>query len=129
MFRVNLYIHRIIIVCIATVWFINGLICKILNIAPRHQAIVSRIVNTEYAIQITKTIGFLEILMAIWIMCRIHSKTNAITQIIIILVMNIIEYILVPDLLLWGKANLLFAIIFIVIIYLNEFNNNLKMNN
>ncbi len=35
--------------------------------------------------------------------------------------MNIIEFICVPDLLLWGRLNLLFAMLFIWIIYYHEF--------
>jgi hypothetical protein len=35
--------------------------------------------------------------------------------------MNVLEFILVPDLLLWGRVNILFALVFMVIIYYNEF--------
>jgi hypothetical protein len=59
--------------------------------------------------------------MAVWIVSRIKSKLNALTQIAVIATMNTLEFILVPDLLLWGKLNSLFAFILIVVIYLNEF--------
>lgn len=62
-----------------------------------------------------------EIGMAAWIISGFKSKVNAITQIIIIGVMNVLEFLLVPELLLWGRMNLLFAFLLMVIIYYNEF--------
>jgi uncharacterized membrane protein YphA (DoxX/SURF4 family) len=108
-------------ILIALVWIVNGLLCKVLNLVPRHQQIVGRILGDEYAGIATKTIGVLEILMAVWILSRIQSRVCAVTQIVIIATMNIIEFILVPDLLLFGKINIIVATFFILIIYLNEF--------
>ena len=112
---------------IATVWLVNGLLCKVLDLVPRHQLIVSRILGNEHAFFLTKVIGISEIFMAIWIISNIKSRINALIQIIVIGIMNVIEFILVPDLLLWGKANLVFAIMFIVLIYYNEFVLNKKI--
>lgn len=66
--------------------------------------------------------------MAVWVLSKFKSKLNAITQILIVAAMNILEFILVPDLLLWGKLNLVFALIFVAIVYYNEFvlRENLK---
>lgn len=114
-------IHTLLHYCIAVVWFINGLYCKVLNWVPRHQEIVARIVSHDFSRMLTVVIGLSEIVMAIWIVTRIHSRLNAITQIIVIAVMNTLEFILVPDLLLWGKFNALFAFLFILLIYYNEF--------
>ena len=77
---------------IALVWLINGLFCKVLNYVPRHQEIVKEILCLENpsANVLTKLIGFSEILMAIWIVSRVQSKTNAIFQIIIIITMNVL---------------------------------------
>jgi len=119
-------LQEIIKYIIAIVWLINGLFCKILNLVPRHQEIVSRILGDTYSREMTFTIGVLEILMVIWILSKFKSKINAITQILIVLVMNVIEFIQVPDLLLWGKLNIVFALLFSVIIYLNEFKLNIK---
>ena len=105
----------------AAVWIANGLFCKLLNVVPRHQEIVARILGNEYAGLLTKAIGVSEIAMAIWIISWIKPRLSAITQIIIIAAMNVLEFILAPDLLLWGRFNLLFAIMFIILIYLNEF--------
>ncbi len=55
------------------------------------------------------------------------TRLNAISQIIIIGAMNTIEFLLVPDLLLWGKYNSVFAFLLIIAIYLNEFYFNKKL--
>src|SRR4051812_46561814 len=106
---------------IAVVWLANGLFCKVLNLVPRHQQIVARILGEDYARPFTLLIGLSEILMAIWIVSNIKSRLNAIAQMLIIATMNILEFILVPDLLLWGQVNLLFAFMFILLISYNEF--------
>jgi hypothetical protein len=40
---------------------------------------------------------------------------------VIVGTMNVIEFFLAPDLLLFGRMNIVFAFGFIVIIYINEF--------
>lgn len=114
-------ISYILTYCIALVWLINGLYCKVLKYVPRHQQIVEEILGADYADLLTKTIGFSEIIMAIWVFSGIKSRFNAIFQIVIIASMNVLEFILVPHLLLWGRLNILFATILIAIIYYNEF--------
>jgi len=106
---------------ICIVWFVNGLFCKILDLVPRHRQIVERILGAEYSWAFTKMIGTAEILMVIWILSRIKSRVCAICQMIIVATMNIIEFIVAPDLLLFGRANIVFAAIFIALIYFNEF--------
>lgn len=106
---------------IALVWLANGFLCKILNLVPRHQQIVASILGSDYARRLTLLIGLMEIIMAIWIISRYQTKANAIIQIIVIIVMNILEFVTVPDLLLWGKLNIIFALIFVSFIYYNEF--------
>lgn len=106
---------------IALVWIANGLFCKVLDLVPRHQEIVGRILGDEHAFLFTKTIGTLEILMAIWILSGIYSRLCAVSQISIIAAMNIIEFIVVPDILLFGKINIIVAFAFISIIFINEF--------
>ncbi len=119
-------IQKLLTYCIATVWIVNGLFCKVLNLVPRHQAIVSRILGTDYSRVLTILIGLSEILMAVWILSKFKTRLNAIIQITIVATMNILEFTLVPDLLLWGKLNALFAFIFIVVVYANEFYLNKK---
>ena len=122
-------IYNIVIYGIATVWIINGLFCKVLNLVPRHEEIVARILGGNYSRILTLLIGCSEILMAIWILTGINSRFNAIVQIVIIATMNMLEFILAPDLLLWGRFNSLFAFLFIVLIYCNEYHLNPKKLN
>ena len=119
--------HHILTWFIAAIWLINGLVCKVLNLVPRHRDIVARILGDQYASLIIVLIGISEILMAAWILSGFRSRLNAITQILVIAVMNVIEFFLAPDLLLWGKANALFAFLFILLIYYNEFHLHRKL--
>lgn len=98
-------IHFIINYIIALVWLINGLLCKVLNWVPRHEQIVARILGNDYSRAFTVFIGLSEVVMAVWIILGIKKILNVITQMIIITTMNVLEFILVPDLLLWGKFN------------------------
>ena len=98
----------------AMVWLANGLWCKLLNGVPRHRSIVAEILGTEYATPLTFTIGALEVLMAIWIISGIRPRLCTVLQIATIAIMNVLEYILVPDLLLFGRWNALFAALFIM---------------
>ena len=114
-------LHKILTFLIAAVWLVNGLFCKVLNFVPRHEQIVARILGGDYAKFLTVLIGLAEIGMTIWILSRIKPKINAVVQMLIVAAMNVLEYILVPDLLFWGRANAIAASAFIVLIYFNEF--------
>lgn len=114
-------LHTILNYGIAVVWLINGLFCKVLDLVNRHEQIVGRILGEEFARPLTFMIGISEIGMAIWIFSGIKSRLNAITQISIVAIMNILEFAIVPDLLLWGKLNSVFALLFILVVYFNEF--------
>ncbi|WP_407477678.1 DoxX-like family protein [Elizabethkingia meningoseptica] len=114
-------LHKIISYFIAAVWLVNGLFCKVLNFVPRHREIVANIIGHEYSKSLTIIIGFAEILMAVWILTGWKSRLNAIIQSIIIATMNIMEFILIPHLLLWGRFNIVFASMLIVLILYNEF--------
>jgi len=109
---------------IALVWLINGLFCKVLNFVPRHEQIISRILRSDYSKFLTISIGLFEILMVVWILSKYKRKINAFAQITIVLIMNTIELIRASDLLLWGYLNFIFALVFIGIIYYNEFITN-----
>ena len=122
----NQVIHRTLTIFISIVWLINGLICKVLNLVPRHQKIVSEIIGEDHSRLLTLLIGISEIIMAIWIISNYKSKLNAISQIIIVAVMNLMEFFLVPDLLLWGRMNSIFALVFIFLVGYNEFILNKK---
>jgi uncharacterized membrane protein YphA (DoxX/SURF4 family) len=106
---------------IAAVWLANGLFCKVLNLVPRHEQIVARILGDGHARLFTVLIGISEVFMAVWIMSGYKSRLCAVVQIAVVASMNSLEFILVPDLLLWGKMNAVFALLFIIVVYLNEF--------
>lgn len=116
--------HQITTYFIAAVWIVNGLFCKTLQLVPRHQLIVARILGNDFSGQMTLLIGISEIGMAVWILSNIKTRLNSILQIALVAAMNILEFILAPDLLLWGKFNLLFAFMFVLLIYYNEFHFN-----
>jgi hypothetical protein len=113
--------HRLLNVFIALVWLINGLFCKVLNLVPRHQQIVARILGEDHVRSLTVLIGLSEVGMAIWVLSGTGKRLNAISQLLIVAAMNVLEFILVPDLLLWGRANAIFAFLFILLIFYNEF--------
>jgi DoxX-like family len=119
-------LNKIVNISIALVWIANGLFCKVLHLVPRHEMIVARILGTDYARPLTIAIGCSEIAMAIWILTRIKMRLNAIAQIIIVATMNTIEFLLAPDLLLWGKLNSIFAFLFILLVFYNAFYLNKK---
>jgi len=115
------HLTTILTIAISLVWLINGLFCKLLNLVSRHQQIVARIIGDEYSTLFTKLIGAAEVIMFIWIVSKRRSRLCSITQIIVIAAMNMIEFILAPDLLLFGRMNLVFATLLIVVIFINEF--------
>ena len=119
-------IYKILTYCIATVWITNGLFCKVLNLVPRHEQIVARILGDDHSRLLTILIGLSEIIMAVWILSGYKTELNAIVQITVVATMNTLEFLLVPDFLLWGKLNSLFAFIFILVVYFNEFYLNKK---
>lgn len=115
-------------ILIATVWLANGLLCKVLNLVPRHEQIVAKILGGDYSRTLTILIGLSEIVMTIWVLTKYKSELNAIAQMTVVATMNILEFILVPDLLLWGRLNSVFALLFIGLVYYNEFVLNKKLN-
>ena len=114
-------IHKVLTILISLVWLINGLYAKVLGFVPRHQQIVARILGGDISFLAVKVIGVLEICMFVWVISRKFSRLAAMMQIVIVMTMNILEFILVPDLLLFGRMNIIIAIVFVSIIYVNEF--------
>lgn len=113
--------RKTLTVLIALVWLFNGLYCKLLNFVPRHQQIVARILGNEHAGLLTKAIGLAECILVIWILSGFYRKWAAWAQITAVATMNLIEFILVPDLLLFGRWNALIALAFIILVYCNSF--------
>ena len=112
--------HRLITVLIALVWLANGLLCKVLLLVPRHATIVARILGPAHATLLTRLIGLGEIGMAFWVLSGIKARWCAWAQIALILSMNTLEAVLAPDLLLWGRLNAVFAVLFCLLIYVHS---------
>ena len=112
--------RRIFTYLIALVWLANGLLCKVLLLVPRHAAIVARILGPAHATLLTRLIGLGEIGMAVWVRSGSKPRWCAWAQIALILSMNTLEAVLAPDLLLWGRLNALFAVLFCGLIYFHS---------
>ena len=117
----NAAVRTLLTFFISAVWLVNGLFCKVLGLVPRHEEIVARILGIEYSAMLTIAIGVAEVFMAVWVLSRIRARLCALTQIVIVAAMNVIELFLASDLLLFGKWNLFIAGIFIGLVYYNEF--------
>lgn len=100
----------------AAVWLVNGVWCKILDGVPRHREIVARILGEEHALLLTRLIGIGEVFIALWILSGIRWKWSCVSQIALVALMNVIELILVPDLLLFGRFNSLVALAYICLV-------------
>jgi hypothetical protein len=100
----------------AGVWIVNGVWCKILDGVPRHREIVARILGEEHSLLLTRMIGFGEVLMAAWILSGIRWKWSCAAQIAAVAAMNVTEFIMVPDLLLFGRFNSLVALAYIMVV-------------
>ena len=112
--------HRFITYLIALVWLGNGLLCKLLVLVPRHAAIVARILGSAHAGLLTRLIGLGEIGIGLWVLSGIRPRWCAWTQITLVLIMNSLEAVLAPDLLLWGRFNAVFAVLFCGLIYFHR---------
>ncbi len=113
--------YWISLVAIALVWVLNGLVCKVLDFVPRHQEIVGIILGEAWASELTLLIGLSETALAMVILTRWQSRLVTFLQIGLVMVMNVMEFFLVSDLLLWGRLNLVFAVFFSAYLYFHEF--------
>ena len=118
--------RSLLTICIASVWLINGLYCKLLDFVPRHKEIVGRILGDQHALYMTKMIGLGEVFLAVLIIFGFRSRQLAIIQIFLVVLMNSLEIILAPDLLLFGRLNGVLALVFIMLIIYAEFYLNKK---
>ncbi|NCQ36205.1 hypothetical protein GW813_14255 [bacterium] len=114
-------IQRLIDFALAAVWLVMGLYCKVLGQVPRHAAIVGEILGADTAIWLTPLIGLGEVCLAVWIASGRSRKLSASLQILLVLVMNILEFIFAVEHLLWGPLNIIFALLFCALVYWNAF--------
>jgi hypothetical protein len=115
------WLYRSLTLAIALVWLANGLFCKVLHLVPRHEQIVARILGPAHAHGLTMAIGVAEMGMATWVASGIKQRWSAAAQIVLVVAMNTLEFVLAPDLLLWGPYNAVFAGLFALLIYYNAF--------
>lgn len=108
--------HHVFAILFALVWLVNGLGCKVLGLVPRHRAIVARILGEKHASFLTRLIGLAEIVMALWIFSRWQWRCSCVSQIIVVSAMNVIEFRLAPDLLLFRRRNILVAAAYVALV-------------
>jgi len=113
---------------LAAVWIVMGLYCKVLGQVPRHELIVGEILGTEIAIWLTPLIGLGEVCLGIWIATGYYRKLSASLQIVLVITMNILEFTIAVEHLLWGPLNMIFALLFCGLVYWNAFTLNQTAN-
>lgn len=104
-------------VSIGLVWLINGAWAKLLHMVPRHEQIVAGILGQSFANELTTSIGIAEIGMAIWVWSRKWVRWCTWLQVTAVVLMNILEALLVPHLLLFGYGNLVLASLFVFAVW------------
>ena len=109
--------HRIYFqIAFALVWWGNGLLCKVLDMVPRHQEIVARILGDTHAREITVMIGCGEVLLGFWILSGWRWRWSVTVQVLGVLVMNVIEFMMARELLLFGSWNGLIALAYCAVV-------------
>jgi hypothetical protein len=110
-------LYALLTYSLAAVWLINGLACKVLALVPRHEHIVARILGDAYAVPLTRAIGVAEVGMAVWVLSGIQRRLCVLVQMVLVGTMNVLEFALAKDLLLWGQFNSVFAALFLLALY------------
>ena len=113
-------LHRTLNLLLGLVWLAMGLGCKVLGLVPRHREIVARILGDEVAPGLAVAIGVGEIGIALWILSGIRPRLCAIVQVVLVAGMNVLEFLLARDLLLFGAGNALAAAVFIAMVLWTE---------
>jgi hypothetical protein len=114
-------LHLALRFAIGLVWFINGLVCKVLGLVPRHEEIVATVLGNAHAHEITVAIGLGEVALALWVWSGRWPRTVAAVQITLVVAMNLLEFFLAPELLLWGRLNAFFAGLFAFVVFYDGF--------
>lgn len=93
----------------ASVWLYFGPGCKWFGLGTDHRRLVATILGEDHATVLTILIGSGEALLAGWILSNRAPRLCLGTQIVVILTMNVIEWVRVRELLLLGDGNFLLA--------------------
>ena len=81
---------RLIRTSIALVWMYEGLWCKVLGHAPRHEAILNSLpfLTTAEAYTLLLALGFLECAIAVWVISGWRPTQGALLQTALLVGMN-----------------------------------------
>ena len=109
-------LHIILTILIGGVWIANGIWAKILGNVERHEIIVGRVFDPQIAPTLIVLIGVGELFIAAWIFSQFRPRICAALQISLVLTMNVIEFFIARDILLFGGFNFVFAFIFCLIV-------------
>lgn len=79
-------------IAIASVWMYQGLWCKLLGQAPRHQEIVETtpFLRSTSARRALVAVGSFECLLSVWVLCGVWARTAAAAQTLLLVGMNTI---------------------------------------
>jgi hypothetical protein len=109
--------HLVSQIVIGSVWVFHGVYSKILDGIPRHRLIVGRILGTARAGVATKVIGFLELLLGIWVFTGWQPLGCAAVQTAAIVAMNSLEIILARELLISAIGMLILNAGFLALVW------------
>jgi hypothetical protein len=75
---------------VASVWIYQGLWCKLLGRAPRHQEIVATVpfLSASWARRALVALGLLECVIALWVLSGIRARDAALLQTLLLAAMN-----------------------------------------
>lgn len=108
--------HTIDQIVIGSVWVFHGLYSKILHGIPRHRLIVAKVLGARHAASATRAIGFLEVLLGIWVYTGWQPAVCAIVQTAALISMNTLEISRARELLIsaWGMVLLNLAFLALI---------------
>jgi len=75
----------------ACVWFVFGVIFKILDLVPRHQTIVASVLGESLARPMTFLIGVAEVCIGLWILSGVRPRVCMTVQTLALVAMNTLE--------------------------------------
>jgi hypothetical protein len=104
---------------IALVWVMFAILGKLFPVTSTHQEIVARVFGESLSGPLIIFIGVGELCIAVWILSGIARRLCGWFQIIAVVTMNCIELAMASDILLWGRLNGLFALLFALVVYVN----------
>ena len=104
-------------ILIGSVWIFHGVYSKILNGIPRHRMIVAKILGAANARPATLAIGFLELLLGVWVFTGWQSVPCAVVQTAAIISMNTLEIIMAGELLISAGGMVILNLGFLALIW------------